>query len=294
MTPDEVVEALPVIRVALRGDRPRPGHARPLGPHLAREPAADPGAKRSALLAAYREVGVDRVMAIVAELGPRRWGARDRWPTTPATPASSSPDADRMISVERLPDVDAFLAAAGPFLAEREAEHNLLLGIGSNLQAGARAGHRRSRTTSSSVGPPAGSSSPRCGPRPTTSSCRRSTTRRRCRPWPTPRPSSSSPASRGRAGHAGAFAERWGAAVGRPPRLVLAERIFRLTRVRPPRGAAGSSPAGDPGRPGGCSSTGSRPSPTRRSRRATRRSTRGSSTGGSPAAASTCGTTTVR
>ena len=41
-----------------------------------------------------------------------------------------------MISVERLPDVDAFLAAAGPFLAEREAEHNLLLGIASNLQAG--------------------------------------------------------------------------------------------------------------------------------------------------------------
>jgi predicted GNAT family acetyltransferase len=38
-----------------------------------------------------------------------------------------------MIHVRRPPDVHAFLADAGPFLAEREAEHNLLLGICSVL-----------------------------------------------------------------------------------------------------------------------------------------------------------------
>ena len=38
-----------------------------------------------------------------------------------------------MIEVRRPPDVETFLAEAGPFLAEREAEHNLLLGICSSL-----------------------------------------------------------------------------------------------------------------------------------------------------------------
>jgi predicted GNAT family acetyltransferase len=38
-----------------------------------------------------------------------------------------------MIRVRRPPDVKAFLAEAGPFLAEREAEHNLLFGICSLL-----------------------------------------------------------------------------------------------------------------------------------------------------------------
>lgn len=38
-----------------------------------------------------------------------------------------------MIRVHRQPDVHAFLAEAGSFLAEREAEHNLLLGICSSL-----------------------------------------------------------------------------------------------------------------------------------------------------------------
>ena len=38
-----------------------------------------------------------------------------------------------MIRVRRSPDAEAFLALAGPFLGEREAEHNLLLGICSSL-----------------------------------------------------------------------------------------------------------------------------------------------------------------
>jgi hypothetical protein len=37
------------------------------------------------------------------------------------------------IQVERLPDARAFLEAAGPYLERREAEHNLLFGIAANL-----------------------------------------------------------------------------------------------------------------------------------------------------------------
>ena len=37
------------------------------------------------------------------------------------------------VRVERLADAQAFLDAAGPFLADREAEHNLLFGIAANL-----------------------------------------------------------------------------------------------------------------------------------------------------------------
>ena len=43
-----------------------------------------------------------------------------------------------MPEVERLADVDAFVAVAGAFLEAREAEHNLILGICSNLRAGTR------------------------------------------------------------------------------------------------------------------------------------------------------------
>ena len=44
-----------------------------------------------------------------------------------------------MIEVRRLPDVETFLAVAGAFLAEREAEHNLLFGICSQLVRDPRA-----------------------------------------------------------------------------------------------------------------------------------------------------------
>ncbi|MGZ6545341.1 MAG: GNAT family N-acetyltransferase [Actinomycetota bacterium] len=44
-----------------------------------------------------------------------------------------------MIRVRRLPDVETFLAQAGPFLAEREAEHNLVFGICSQLVRDPRA-----------------------------------------------------------------------------------------------------------------------------------------------------------
>ena len=37
------------------------------------------------------------------------------------------------LAVERLPDAQAFLDVAGPYLGEREAEHNLLFGIAANM-----------------------------------------------------------------------------------------------------------------------------------------------------------------
>ena len=64
MTPDEVVEALPVIRSRCE-EIDRDPASLALSVHIWTENLPDPGAKRSALLAAYREVGVDRVMAIV-------------------------------------------------------------------------------------------------------------------------------------------------------------------------------------------------------------------------------------
>ncbi|HSS36502.1 MAG TPA: TIGR03560 family F420-dependent LLM class oxidoreductase [Patescibacteria group bacterium] len=64
MTPHEVVEALPVIRSRCE-EIDRDPASLALSVHIWTENLPDPGAKRSALLAAYREVGVDRVMAIV-------------------------------------------------------------------------------------------------------------------------------------------------------------------------------------------------------------------------------------
>ena len=50
--------------LALRGDRAGSGDAEAVGPHLERAPRPE-GAPRVDLLAAYREVGVDRVMTLV-------------------------------------------------------------------------------------------------------------------------------------------------------------------------------------------------------------------------------------
>ena len=143
-----------------------------------------------------------------------------------------------MISVERLPDVDAFLAAAGPFLAEREAEHNLLLGIASNLQAGlvpassepndffvCRAAGRI--VLAALRTPPHNLVLSEVDDLAALTALADATTELQL------------PGVSGPSGPAGEFAERWAGAVGRPPRLVLAERIFRLTRVRPPAAPPG-------------------------------------------------------
>ncbi len=38
------------------------------------------------------------------------------------------------MQVERPPEADSFLARAGPFLLEREAEHNLIFGLAGRLR----------------------------------------------------------------------------------------------------------------------------------------------------------------
>ena len=138
-----------------------------------------------------------------------------------------------MPEVERLADVDAFVAAAGAFLEAREAEHNLILGICSNLRAGTRP----------AAAGPVDFAVVRTAGTPVLAAIR------------TPPyhlvlsevddgaaiPALAEalagldlPGVLGPTGHADAFAQHWCAAAGRTPELVLRERIFRLARVRPP------------------------------------------------------------
>jgi hypothetical protein len=138
-----------------------------------------------------------------------------------------------MPDVERHPDVDAFVAAAGAFLQEREAEHNLLLGICSNIRSGNRP----------AAAGPLDFFVVRAAGAPVLVAIR------------TPPynlvlsevddgaaiPALAEalagldlPGVLGPTGHAGAFAQHWCAAAGRTAELVLRERIFRLARVRPP------------------------------------------------------------
>ena len=57
MSPDEVADGAAGDPGALRGDRPRPGDARGLGPRLGRATSARPGARGSTGWPAYRELG---------------------------------------------------------------------------------------------------------------------------------------------------------------------------------------------------------------------------------------------
>jgi alkanesulfonate monooxygenase SsuD/methylene tetrahydromethanopterin reductase-like flavin-dependent oxidoreductase (luciferase family) len=66
MSPDEVVEALPVIRSRCE-EIGRDPATLPVSVHIWREQLAAPGARRVDQLAAFREVGVARVMTILDE-----------------------------------------------------------------------------------------------------------------------------------------------------------------------------------------------------------------------------------
>jgi predicted GNAT family acetyltransferase len=141
-----------------------------------------------------------------------------------------------MVEIRRIDSVDGFLAAAGAFLAAREAEHNLLLGICSGLQAIA-----------------AGDAAPD-EPTPVffvaTSGDRLVLAAVRTPPYnlvlsevddgtavdalAEELAGDDLPGVLGPAEHAAAFATRWGPANGRTPRLAMSERIFRLTSVRMP------------------------------------------------------------
>jgi GNAT superfamily N-acetyltransferase len=141
-----------------------------------------------------------------------------------------------MVEIRRLDSVDRFVAAAGTFLAAREPEHNLLLGICSGLQA------------------VVAGDDPPDGPIPAflvaSSGDRVVLAAVRTPPYnivlsevddeaavdalADELAGDNLPGILGPAEYAGAFATRWCAANGRTARLAMSERIFRLSAIRPP------------------------------------------------------------
>ena len=76
MLPDDVATALPVIRVAVRGDRPRPGDA-PASRSTSRATTRSRRARaRSTVSRGYRELGVARTIEFLPASAARRRGAR--------------------------------------------------------------------------------------------------------------------------------------------------------------------------------------------------------------------------
>jgi hypothetical protein len=137
-----------------------------------------------------------------------------------------------VIAIERYEHVDAFLAVAGGFLAAREAEHNLLLGICSTLQVRAWPFDELPDLLVVRSGPAIVLAAIRTPPYNLVLS-----------EVDEPRALSALagaladlnlPGVVGPKGHAGTFAEHWCRAAGHRPYLAIAERIFRLTAVQPP------------------------------------------------------------
>ena len=137
--------------------------------------------------------------------------------------------------------VDEFLAAAGPFLEEREAEHNLLFGIASHVRTVpelfaddpptfATVTNAEGQAVAASLRTPPHNQVLSCVDEPAAVDALVDALRQR------PLPGVVGPADA-----AGRFAASWSAVTGQPARLEIAERIFRLRRVIPPeRPAAGS------------------------------------------------------
>ena len=138
-----------------------------------------------------------------------------------------------MTTVERVATVDEFLDAAGPFLVAREAEHNLILGISSNLQAGIRPSTTESidflvvRSTGQVVlaairTPPYNLVMSEVDQGDAVPALAEALA------------GADLPGVLGPTDHAGSFAQHWCAEAGRTPILQLRERIFQLTTVRRP------------------------------------------------------------
>jgi len=135
--------------------------------------------------------------------------------------------------VERMASLESFVDVTGSFLADREAEHNLMLGICSNLRLGARPPasgpidflvvRRDGAVVLAALRTPPynlvlsevddGEAVPALAEALAGSDL---------------------PGVVGPTGHAGAFAQDWCARAGRRSILELRERIFQLRAVRPP------------------------------------------------------------
>ena len=155
-----------------------------------------------------------------------------RWPRTRERRVSSWPEPVAP-AVERLATVDAFIDAAGAFLVAREAEHSLILGICSNLQLGIRP---------SANGPleflvvrAAGEVVLVAIQTPPYNLVLSEVDQGEAVPALAESLAGLDlPGVLGPTGHAGSFAQHWGAEAGRTPILQMRERIFRLSTVRPP------------------------------------------------------------
>jgi uncharacterized protein len=148
--------------------------------------------------------------------------------------------------LDRFDSVGPFLRAAGPFLRAREAQHCLILGISANL---------RTRPADSPEDPPY-LATVREGRQVVLVAFQTP-------PWQmvisevddsraletivADRQGTELPAVVGPAEHMAAFARLWSEATGVSHRLGFRERIFRVTRVVPPRPAAGAMRVAGPG-----------------------------------------------
>ena len=143
------------------------------------------------------------------------------------------------VRLDRFETADAFLRAAGPFLRAREAHHCLILGIAAALRL----------RPADSPEPPPYLATVRDGRRVVLVAFQTP-------PWQLVLSEVDEPdalalivADRldppfdgvgGPSEHVGTFARLWSEATGTPHQRTMQERIFRLTRVVPPRPAAGS------------------------------------------------------
>jgi len=144
---------------------------------------------------------------------------------------------DDRLRIERFTSVGAFLAAADPFLAPREAEHNLIYGICAGLEEWPDSFERPpdllvvrrdGRIVLAALRtPPRGLVLSEVDDPPALDALA------------TELAGADLSGVVGPSEHVGQFVDRWKRLSGRPAELKLRERIFRLTAVRPPRPVTG-------------------------------------------------------
>ncbi len=149
------------------------------------------------------------------------------------------------IVIERSSTADDFVASAGPFLVEREAEHNLILGIAATL----------SRDPGRSTAPPFFGVAHRVGsaggvetvvgaaimtpPFNLVISCLDDAAASRALAEELTRDRTTLPGVTGPVQVARAFADGWSAPRGLAAQRTMSERIYRIERVTPPTGVSG-------------------------------------------------------
>ena len=148
-------------------------------------------------------------------------------------------EAGTTLTVERPPDVEAFLDRAGAFLAAREAENNLLFGVCSNLRVNPaiRASARFAIVAAGAGGPVVGAALQTPPHRLVLAAVDDLDA---VDDLEEALVGDALPGIIGPLSAAARFVERRAARTGRPARLTMSERIYQLTEVREPRPAPGA------------------------------------------------------